>query len=129
MPQLDLMHFFSQFFWFSLFFIFLFFYTYLNILPLLLKNLKYRSKKLVVLSFAISHSKKNIFSLCFFHDNIISNSFRLISKSLTYLIIFCASLINKKLIVMSINLLCVINLNYYYFLIINVYKNFILDKK
>jgi hypothetical protein len=89
MPQLDLMHFFSQFFWFSLFFIFLFFYTYLNILPLLFKNLKYRSKKLIALSFEISRGKKNILSLCFLNDNIISNTFTSQHKKLVSIFKFC----------------------------------------
>ena len=129
MPQLDLMHFFSQFFWFSFFFIFLFFYTSLNILPLLVRVLKYRNKKLIFLSLAISNSKKSVFSLCFFHDNIISSSFQFINKKILNLITFCTGLIDKKLQIISINLFHTSNKNYFVFLILNTYKNFVFEKK
>ena len=64
MAQLDLMEFFSQLSRFAIIFTILFFYINFTILPMLVKVLKYRSKKLILLSKQIGDSKKNILKIC-----------------------------------------------------------------
>jgi hypothetical protein len=135
MPQLDLMHFFSQFFWFSLFFIFLFFYTYLKILPLLLKNLKYRIKKLFELSFEISCSKKDVLFLCFFHTRTISDVVIFFHKKLDFIAHVRFQLMLdkvfstcKSLISFHIFYLSLINGSYINFILKNVISLSVLNK-
>lgn len=127
MPQLDLMHFFSQFFWFSIFFTTLFFYINFNILPFLVKNLKYRSKKLILLSKKIGDSKKSVVSLRLFHDNTIFNVFNKTNKKISNSISFCIFLVDKKLSNLAINFH--FNKNYFKFLAINGFKEFVFNKK
>jgi hypothetical protein len=127
MPQLDLMHFFSQFFWFAIFFTVLFFYISFNILPHLVTNLKYRSKKLVSLSKKIGDSKKNVVSLRLFHDNSIFNAFDKTNKKISRSMILCNSSVDKNLSLLAINFH--FNKDYFRFLAINSFKEFIFDKK
>ena len=77
MPQLDLMHFFSQFFWFSLGFTFLYAYLLHNTLPVISANLKFRQKKLGILSTDINKGKDNVSALLGVYDNLILSSFQL----------------------------------------------------
>ena len=77
MPQLDLMHFFSQFFWFSLGFTFLYAYLLHNTLPVISANLKFRQKKLGILSTDINNGKDNVSALLGVYDNLILSSFQL----------------------------------------------------
>jgi hypothetical protein len=71
MPQLDLMTFFTQFFWFT--FMFIFFYIFLSckILPNISLNLKFRKKVLNSFAKDINSKKDSIASLLFVYDNIL----------------------------------------------------------
>jgi hypothetical protein len=60
MPQLDLMHFFTQFFWFSIGFTFLYAYLLHNVVPTIAKNLKFRQKKLELLANDINKGKDGV---------------------------------------------------------------------
>nr|YP_009476680.1 ATP synthase F0 subunit 8 [Storeatula sp. CCMP1868]AVM81173.1 ATP synthase F0 subunit 8 [Storeatula sp. CCMP1868] len=128
MPQLDLMHFFSQFFWFSIMFIILFFYLNLTILPILVKNLKYRSKKLIVLSKKINDTKQDVVELCSFHDNLISNSFKTINKKVLDSTSLSRTSLTKRLNVLSSDLCYDCNKSYFTFVNISTYKNFVFSK-
>jgi hypothetical protein len=77
MPQLDLMHFFTQFFWFSIGFTFLYAYILHNVIPTLAKNLKFRQKKLELLANDINKGKDGVSNLLGVYDNLILRSFQL----------------------------------------------------
>jgi len=77
MPQLDLMHFFTQFFWFSIGFIFLYAYLLYNVVPVIAKNLKFRKKKLELLANDINKGKDGVSNLLDIYDNLILRSFQL----------------------------------------------------
>lgn len=77
MPQLDLMHFFSQFFWFSVGFTFLYAYLLHNVIPAIATNLKFRQKKLEILATDINKGKDNVSVLLGVYDNLIVSSFQL----------------------------------------------------
>ena len=82
MPQLDLMHFFSQFFWFSLGFTFLYAYLLHNTIPVIATNLKFRQKKLEILATDINKGKDNVSVLLGVYDNLIFSSFQLWKSSI-----------------------------------------------
>ena len=77
MPQLDLMHFFTQFFWFSIGFTFLYAYLLHNVVPTIAKNLKFRQKKLELLASDINKGKDGVSDLLEIYDNLIFRSFQL----------------------------------------------------
>jgi len=77
MPQLDLMHFFTQFFWFSIGFTFLYAYLLHNVVPTIAKNLKFRQKKLELLAKDINKGKDGVSNLLGVYDNLILRSFQL----------------------------------------------------
>lgn len=129
MPQLDLMHFFSQFFWFSIIFVILFFYINFNILPALVTTLKYRSKKLVLLSKKIGDSKKDVIELRLFHDNAISGAFKATNQKISNSMISCNESIDKSLQTLSNDIYYSCNRNYFSFLVMNSYKDFVFNKK
>lgn len=129
MPQLDLMHFFSQFFWFSIVFTILFFYINFNILPLLVKILKYRSKKLNLLSKRINDSKKNMIKLYFLYDNIIFNSFKTTNQESLTLLTRNKEAEKLLLEFFSNDFFYVSNKYYFISLQLNIYKEFIFNKK
>jgi hypothetical protein len=71
MPQLDLMHFFSQFFWFSIGFSFLYVFILHNIMPSIAMNLKYRQKKIQILASNINENKDGALNLFKSYDSFI----------------------------------------------------------
>lgn len=77
MPQLDLMHFFTQFFWFSIGFTFLYAYLLHNVVPTIAKNLKFRQKKLELLASDINKGKDGVSDLLVVYDNLIFRSFQI----------------------------------------------------
>ena len=83
MPQLDLMHFFSQFFWFSVGFTFLYAYLLHNTIPVIATNLKFRQKKLEILATDINKGKDNVSALLGVYDNLIFSSFQLWKSNIT----------------------------------------------
>jgi hypothetical protein len=85
MPQLDLMHFFSQFFWFSLGFTFLYAYLLHNVIPAIATNLKFRQKKLEILATDINKGKDNVSVLLGVYDNLILSSFQLWKSNIAYI--------------------------------------------
>ena len=129
MPQLDLMHFFSQFFWFAIIFTILFFYINFTILPMLVKVLKYRSKKLILLSKQIGDSKKDVVNLRLFYDNTISNTFKAVNQKVLNSMVSCQKSIDKNLQSLSRDVFYDCNKNYFTFLAMNNYKDFIFNKK
>nr|QIC54962.1 ATP synthase F0 subunit 8 [Cryptophyta sp. CCMP2293] len=76
MPQLDLMHFFSQFFWFSVGFSFLHIFTLHNIMPTIFMNLKFRQKKIQLLASSINKNKGGALNLFKSYDSVIVRLFR-----------------------------------------------------
>ena len=85
MPQLDLMHFFSQFFWFSVGFTFLYAYLLHNVIPAIATNLKFRQKKLEILATDINKGKDNVSVLLGVYDNLILSSFQLWKSNIAYI--------------------------------------------
>ncbi len=129
MPQLDLMHFFSQFFWFSFIFVILFFYVNFNVLPLLVTTLKYRSKKLFLLSKEISDSKKDVIKLHSFYDSIIFDAFKLTNKKMIGSMNQCKNSVDYSLKMASNDLFFQSNKNYFIFLQMNNYKDYVFNQK
>ena len=85
MPQLDLMHFFTQFFWFSIGFTFLYAYLLHNVVPTIAKNLKFRQKKLELLASDINKVKDGVSYLLGIYDNLIFRSFQLWKSNISSL--------------------------------------------
>ena len=85
MPQLDLMHFFSQFFWFSVGFTFLYAYLLHNVIPAIATNLKFRQKKLEILATDINKGKDNVSVLLGVYDNLIFSSFQLWKSNVAHI--------------------------------------------
>ena len=85
MPQLDLMHFFTQFFWFSIGFTFLYAYLLHNVVPTIAKNLKFRQKKLELLANDINKGKDGVSDLLGIYDNLIFRSFQLWKSNISCL--------------------------------------------
>jgi len=74
MPQLDLMTFFTQFFWFSLGFSFFYIFLLHYIMPSISLNLKLRKKKLELLANDINKKKESASDLLTTYDNILSKT-------------------------------------------------------
>ena len=85
MPQLDLMHFFTQFFWFSIGFTFLYAYLLHNVVPTIAKNLKFRQKKLELLANDINKGKDGVSDLLGVYDKLIFRSFQLWKSNISSL--------------------------------------------
>ena len=85
MPQLDLMHFFTQFFWFSIGFTFLYAYLLHHVVPAIAKNLKFRQKKLELLANDINKGKDGVSDLLGVYDNLIFRSFQLWKSNISNL--------------------------------------------
>ena len=85
MPQLDLMHFFTQFFWFSIGLTFLYAYLLHNVVPAIAKNLKFRQKKLELLANDINKGKDGVSDLLGVYDNLIFRSFQLWKSNISNL--------------------------------------------
>lgn len=75
MPQLDSMHFFTQFFWLCLGSFFLYFYLFHFVLPQLYSILIYRKKKLFLLEKKVSYNKEHSYNIQQSHDNIFLKCF------------------------------------------------------
>ena len=74
MPQLDLMTFFSQFFWFSIGFSFFYIYLLHYIMPSIAITLKFRRKKLELLATDINSKKESASSLLTTYDIVLSKT-------------------------------------------------------
>ena len=71
MPQLDLMTFFTQFFWFSIGFSFFYVFLLHFITPAISLNLKFRKKRLNILANDINKKKEGALSLLTTYDNVL----------------------------------------------------------
>ena len=71
MPQLDLMTFFTQFFWFSLGFSFFYIFLLHFVMPVIALNLKFRKKRLDILANDINKKKEGAISLLTTYDNVL----------------------------------------------------------
>ena len=74
MPQLDLMTFFTQFFWFSLGFSFFYIVLLHFVMPVIALNLKFRKRRLDILANDINKKKEGALSLLTTYDNILSKT-------------------------------------------------------
>lgn len=83
MPQLDLMTFFTQFFWFSLGFSFFYVSLLHSIIPSIALNLKLRKKKLEFLANDINKKKESASNLLTTYDNIL---FKTLTISRTHIL-------------------------------------------
>jgi hypothetical protein len=83
MPQLDLMTFFTQFFWFSIGFSFFYVFLLHTIMPSIALNLKLRKKKLEFLANDINKKKESASNLLTTYDNIL---FKTLNTSRNYII-------------------------------------------
>lgn len=71
MPQLDLMTFFTQFFWFSIGFSFFYIFLLHFVMPAIALNLKFRKKRLDILANDINKKKEGALSLLTTYDNVL----------------------------------------------------------
>jgi len=83
MPQLDLMTFFTQFFWFSLGFSFFYVFLLHSIMPSIALNLKLRKKKLEFLANDINKKKESASNLLTTYDSIL---FKTLSVSRSHIL-------------------------------------------
>nr|YP_009476729.1 ATP synthase F0 subunit 8 [Cryptomonas curvata]AVM81222.1 ATP synthase F0 subunit 8 [Cryptomonas curvata] len=83
MPQLDLMTFFTQFFWFSLGFSLFYIFLLHFIMPSISLNLKFRKKKLDFLANDINKKKESALGLLTTYDTIL---FKTLSVSRNYIL-------------------------------------------
>ena len=83
MPQLDLMTFFSQFFWFSLSFSFFYLFLLYYILPTISLNVKFRKRLLNLFAKDINFKKNSISNLFLVYD---SNIFKVLNFSRLYIV-------------------------------------------
>jgi hypothetical protein len=74
MPQLDLMTFFTQFFWFSIGFSFFYIFLLHYIMPAIALTLKFRKKKIELLAIDINNKKESASSLLTTYDTVLSKS-------------------------------------------------------
>jgi hypothetical protein len=74
MPQLDLMTFFTQFFWFSLGFSLFYILLLHFVMPVIALNLKFRKRRLDILANDINKKKEGALSLLTTYDNILSKT-------------------------------------------------------
>ena len=74
MTQLDLMTFFTQFFWFSLGFSFFYILLLHFVMPVIALNLKFRKRRLDILANDINKKKEGALSLLTTYDNILSKT-------------------------------------------------------
>jgi len=71
MPQLDLMTFFTQFFWFSIGFSFFYIFLLHFVMPTIALNFKFRKKRLDILANDINKKKEGALSLLTTYDNVL----------------------------------------------------------
>jgi hypothetical protein len=71
MPQLDLMTFFTQFFWFSIGFSIFYIFLLHHVMPVIALNLKFRKKRLDILANDINKKKEGVLSLLTTYDNVL----------------------------------------------------------
>ena len=91
MPQLDIMTFFTQFFWFSLNFVFFYLFLLHFILPLVTINLKYRKKFFKFLAVDINKKKENAFDVFNTYDNVLFKTFNSFRTYMSKILIFVNS--------------------------------------
>lgn len=88
MPQLDLMTFFTQFFWFSLGFSFFYIFLLHFIMPTISLNLKFRKKRLDILANDINKKKEGVLSLLTTYDNVLLKTLNFsrlyVTKTISY---------------------------------------------
>lgn len=101
MPQLDLMTFFSQFFWFSLSFTFFYSFLVYYALPKICLSIKFRKRLLELLAKDINSKKSSFSNLLLTYDNLM---LKLLNFSRCYaakILSFSDSWLQKTLIKLS----------------------------
>ena len=89
MPQLDLMSFFTQFFWFSLAFSLFYIIMLHYILPSVVLSLKFRKKVLEYLATNIDIKKRNVSDILITYDTVLQKAFRFSRLYINKVIVFC----------------------------------------
>lgn len=89
MPQLDLMSFFTQFFWFSLAFSLFYIIMLHYILPSIVLSLKFRKKVLEHLATNIDIKKRNVSDILIIYDTVLQRAFRFSRLYINKVIVFC----------------------------------------
>jgi len=102
MPQLDVMTFFTQFFWFSLNFVFFYLLLLHFIIPLITINLKYREKILQSLAIDINKKKENASDAFNIYDNILLKTFSFFRVYISKILLFADSWIVTNLSKISV---------------------------
>jgi len=106
MPQLDLMTFFTQFFWFSIGFSFFYIFLLHFVMSSVSLNLKFRKKRLNVLASEINKKKEGSLSLLNTYDDILLKALNLSRLYITKITEFGSSWLIKTISnVNSINFL------------------------
>ena len=95
MPQLDLMTFFTQFFWFSLGFSFFYIFLLHFVMPVIALNLKFRKRRLDILANDINKKKEGALSLLTTYDNILSKTLNFSRTYVTKIINYGNSWVQK----------------------------------
>lgn len=129
MPQLDLMAFFTQFFWFSLSFIFYYLLLLHYILPFIVLNLKFRKEILKFLEIDINKKKNNTLNNYEVYDNLLYKTLSFFRLYLFILLKFTNSWISVNLIKSNIDFLIQANSKFLKAIVKKDYILCILDNK
>lgn len=112
MPQLDLMTFFTQFFWFSLGFSTFYISLLHYVMPTIALNLKFRKKRLGILASDINKKKEGALSLLTTYDNLLLKTLNFSRSHVTKTVNYGNSWIQKK--ASEINLIHFLQPNIFY---------------
>jgi len=112
MPQLDVMTFFSQFFWFSLMFSCFYLFLAYYILPIISLNLKLRKRLLDIFAKDINNKKFSMSNLLFTYDNTLLKVLTFFRLYIVKVLFFSDSWLLLNLSKISLSFFSSSNVNY-----------------
>ena len=112
MPQLDLMTFFSQFFWFSLSFSFFYLFLLYYILPTISLNVKFRKRLLNLFAKDINFKKNSISNLLLVYDSTILKVLNFSRLYIVKILFFSDSWLQVILAKLNLNYFSYANVRY-----------------
>jgi len=112
MPQLDLMSFFSQFFWFSLNFCFFYLFLLYCFLPKISLNIKARKRLLNLFAKDINIKKNSISDLLIVYDKLLLKALIFFRFYISKVLFFCDSWLQLTLNKINLSSISICNIKY-----------------
>lgn len=112
MPQLDLMTFFSQFFWFSLSFCFFYLFLLYCFLPKISLNIKARKRLLNLFAKDINIKKNSISDLLIVYDKLLLKALIFFRFYISKVLFFCDSWLQLTFNKINLNSISTCNIKY-----------------